>query len=445
MINKLLLSKFEIKKFINNEKRFMTYNNINNFDNYLNEKDIILNIKEKKNNLRKINSGKINKNFLNRNQKGENEDNNFGDKKKYKKRKFKKKDIYGNMRKNIIVEAYNYLDDEPFSSELSEKEEEEEKIDNEIKNKKVKKSNKLVFKDNKEEEKEKEKEEEEEKKKDEYVHPLVQLEENIKKINLKMKKRKKDILLPKEDEIKDKKSKKNLFILKKNNNFVGLKFKDIKSANYQENSLISNRVNSPAINSILNDIKTLSKLVIKKAKRKKSNSKKNKYEKHFGYEYWKENEFRKTYFHPMTLNKRRPSSIRSMSSTLYPDDNYSMLSSNISNGFKKNSENYNINDEYNYSFKINDNYFNPYSVYWTKNMLRNYNRKIKLKKRISGIPKIELMSRSRSSASIFQPTISYNVRNLIDNKNSNFFRKNNNMFGRIYNKNEIEFPFIYKP
>ena len=134
-----------------------------------------------------------------------------------------------------------------------------------------------------------------------------------------------------------------------------------------------------------------------------------------------------------------------MSSTLYPDDNYSMLSSNISNGFKKNSENYNINDEYNYSFKINDNYFNPYSVYWTKNMLRNYNRKIKLKKRISGIPKIELMSRSRSSASIFQPTISYNVRNLIDNKNSNFFRKNNNMFGRIYNKNEIEFPFIYKP
>ena len=55
------------------------------------------------------------------------------------------------------------------------------------------------------------------------------------------------------------------------------------------------------------------------------------------------------------------------------------------------------------------------------------------------------MSRSRSSASIFQPTISYNVRNLIDNKNSNFFRKNNNMFGRIYNKNEIEFPFIYKP
>ena len=66
MINKLLLSKFEIKKFINNEKRFMTYNNINNFDNYLNEKDILLKIKEKKNNLRKINSGKINKNFLNR-------------------------------------------------------------------------------------------------------------------------------------------------------------------------------------------------------------------------------------------------------------------------------------------------------------------------------------------------------------------------------------------
>ena len=57
MINKLLLSKFEIKKFINNEKRFMTYNNINNFSNYLNEKDLVLNIKEKKNNKRKLNSG----------------------------------------------------------------------------------------------------------------------------------------------------------------------------------------------------------------------------------------------------------------------------------------------------------------------------------------------------------------------------------------------------
>ena len=66
MINKLLLSKFEIKKFINNEKRFMTYNNINNFSNYLNEKDLVLNIKEKKNNKRKLNSGKINKYFLNR-------------------------------------------------------------------------------------------------------------------------------------------------------------------------------------------------------------------------------------------------------------------------------------------------------------------------------------------------------------------------------------------
>ena len=231
-------------------------------------------------------------------------------------------------------------------------------------------------------------------------------------------------------------------MFKKSNNFINIKYKDINSVNGPENNIISSRLKSPAINSILNDIKSLSNKVMKTNKIKKSRSKKNLYEKHFGYEYWKENEFRKTFFHPMSTNKKIPSAIGSMNSTLLPDDSYSMISSNLNYALKNND--YYINDEYsNFLFKINDNSFNPYSVHWTKNMLKNYNRKIKLKKRISGIPKIELKTRSRSSVSM-QPTINYNLRNVVDSKNSNFYRKNNNMFGRIYNKNEVEFPFIYK-
>ena len=436
MINKLLLSKFEIKKFINNEKRFMTYNNINNFSNYLNEKDLVLNIKEKKNNKRKLNSGKINKNFLNRPKKKENINSFEG--KNYKKIIDQDEDIFGNKRKNIIVEPYYYLDDEPYS-ELSEKEGKEKEINK--KKIKGKKSKTTIIKSKKEEDKEKEKEKEEEKKMEGYVHPLVQLEENIKKINMKTKKKKKEVV-PKESIKKETKEKTNLFVFKKSNNFINIKYKDINSVNGPENNIISSRLKSPAINSILNDIKSLSNKVMKTNKIKKSRSKKNLYEKHFGYEYWKENEFRKTFFHPMSTNKKIPSAIGSMNSTLLPDDSYSMISSNLNYALKNND--YYINDEYsNFLFKINDNSFNPYSVHWTKNMLKNYNRKIKLKKRISGIPKIELKTRSRSSVSM-QPTINYNLRNVVDSKNSNFYRKNNNMFGRIYNKNEVEFPFIYK-
>ena len=436
MINKLLLSKFEIKKFINNEKRFMTYNNINNFSNYLNEKDLVLNIKEKKNNKRKLNSGKINKYFLNRPKKKENINSFEG--KNYKKIIDQDEDIFGNKRKTIIVEPYYYLDDEPYS-ELSEKEGKEKEINK--KKIKGKKSKTTIIKSKKDEGKEKEKEKEEEKKMEGNVHPLVQLEENIKKINMKTKKKKKEVV-PKENIKKETKEKTNLFVLKKSNNFINIKYKDINSVNGPENNIISSRLKSPAINSILNDIKSLSNKVMKTNKIKKSRSKKNLYEKHFGYEYWKENEFRKTFFHPMSTNKKIPSAIGSMNSTLLPDDSYSMISSNLNYALKNND--YYINDEYsNFLFKINDNSFNPYSVHWTKNMLKNYNRKIKLKKRISGIPKIELKTRSRSSVSM-QPTINYNLRNVVDSKNSNFYRKNNNMFGRIYNKNEVEFPFIYK-
>jgi hypothetical protein len=191
-------------------------------------------------------------------------------------------------------------------------------------------------------------------------------------------------------------------------------------------------------------------IVVKEDKNDKKNIKnKNtiKYEKHFGYEYWKDNEFRKKILQPLTNTKKRYSSHRSINSTVVPEDN-SILSSNFSWLLKKNNEKFNndYNDfEDNFSFNLKKDYFNPYSLHWTKSILKNsYNKKIKLKKRISGIPQIELMARSKSSFFFIKTKISNNYRDFVDSKNNNFFKKNNNMFGRIYNNNEVEFPFIYK-
>ena len=455
LIKKALLSKMEIKKYMN-IKRIMTYNN--KINDYKNKKEIMLNINEKKKNLRRINSGRIYQKIekLKREKEEKNEN--------YKKNKINKQlnenesdsneeDIFGNKKKkkNDIVELFYLLDDEE-----EEQEEEEEKVNDSrksgiiIKKIEVKPKNEIKNNINNNNNNEVKEEIKEEEKKEGYVHPLVKLEQDIKKMNMKQKKKKKNPPPPPpipEPKKEDKNKKKNLFLIKKSNIFKS-KYKETNNGKNENNYNKNNRLKSPAINSILNDISSLSKLVINKAKDNKNGKIKNNniYKKHFGYEYWKENEFRKTILCSLSSQKRGFSSFKSVNSTIAPDDNYSVNSSNFSWLLKKNNEKYN-EDEYNdiFSLKMKENFCNPYSLNWTKTILKNsYNKKLKLKKHINGIPEIELLSRSKSSLSFLQPNLNYNFRNFVDNKNNNFFKKNNNMYGRIYNNNEVEFPFIYK-
>ena len=435
------------KNYISNEKRMMTYDNINtlkNINKNLDNKEILLNTKEKKNNIRRINSGRVHKIDIRKKEKKEhppqNAEDNGGDNRanefNYEHSKEREKeDIFGNKRKkNIIQDPFNLLDDE-----------EEEEIVPKVTSKDTKIKIIKIGRDSKKDEiKKKEEVKKEEKKvEDVYIHPLQKLEENIKKMNMKRKKKKKNstkIDHSKEDKDKNKdkdkdkdKNKiknKNLFLAKKN-----------KSKNRETNSVKinknSSRLKSPAINSILNDISALSKLITTKIeKKRKKNKNDNNFDKHFGYEYWKENE----YHHKRGVS----SSYKSINSTMMPEDTNSMFSSNFSWLFKNNEKYFDIYND-NYTSKIKDDLINPYSVNWTKSILKNsYNRKIKLKRKISGIPEIELMSRSKSTISYLQPKVTYNVREFIDRKNNNLFKKSGNLYGRIYNNNEVEFPFIYK-
>ena len=475
-IKNSLLSKIEIKKYIENEKRIMTYNNNRKNINEINKKEIMLNINEKKKFLRRIKSGRIYQK-LEKIKKGIDKNNSS---KKYIKNNIckevnetgndtnEKEDIFGNKKKkkNEIIELFNILDDEV---EKKEKEKEDnvngsKKYGSGIEVIKIQKKEKTTLNPKNEVNNDKNEEikndieeikndndnnndKEEEIKKEGYIHPLVKLEQDIKKINMKLKKAKKNPINP--ESKKDEKIKKKYLFLNKKNNIYKNRNKETNNGKIEDNiNNKNNRLKSPAINSILNDISSLSKLVIGKTRDKKNKRKHNNiYQKHFGYEYWKENEFRKTYLYPLSSNKRGFNSFKSLNSTNAPDDNYSNISSNLSWFLKKNNEHF--LDEYNdlFLFKRKENFCNPYSIKWTKNILKNsYNRTIKLKKRISGIPQIELMSRSKSSLSILQPNINYNYnfRNYVDSKNKKFFKKNNNMYGRIYNNNEVEFPFIYK-
>jgi hypothetical protein len=61
---KLFLSKADMKKYLNNKKRVLTYNNINDMNKYLNKDDVILNKEDRSNIQRKLNSGKITHKFI---------------------------------------------------------------------------------------------------------------------------------------------------------------------------------------------------------------------------------------------------------------------------------------------------------------------------------------------------------------------------------------------
>ena len=183
--------------------------------------------------------------------------------------------------------------------------------------------------------------------------------------------------------------------------------------------------------------------------KKKTKKNKDLYYRHFGYEYWKNNEIRQKLLYPVKTKKKGISnSVKSINSTIMPEENNSLFSSNFS-WLSKNNRNNKYYDIYsdNFSIKLKEEKLNPYSLNWTKNILKHaYNRKIKLKKKISGVPEIELIPRSKSSISSFQSKTPNNINQYINRNNNNnkVFRKNNNLFGRIYNNNGVEFPFIYK-
>ena len=454
---KLFLSKIDMKKYLNNKKRVLTYDNINDVNKYLNKDDVILN-KEERNTLpRKLNSGKITPKFFDKLRKkseyiDEQVSEDYFNKINSDEDEIDK--ILGFKRKkNIIIEPYTLLD-ENYNGE-----EDEDEIDN-SKNNNIKndlnkqknninninninkqnnknKSNNLLNKiDGKKEEVKGvgeggEKGEKGEENNGDYKHPLIKLEEDIQRRNLnivKKKKKKKHQNAHEEKKKGENKPKKNLF-LGRNKNIIKIQFKDTTSTKIEDKK---HRLKSPAINSILNDINNLSKSIIKRNKKEKK-VKDIQYEQNFGYEYWKENKFRESILHPLSSSKRGANSVRSINSTIAPDDTFSICSSNFS---------WLLNNNYSY---IKEDVLNPYSVKWTKKVLQNsFNRKIKLKKNLSGIPEIELMARIKSSISSSQPKMNYNRAHIVDNKNNYYYKKNSKVFGRIYNNNDVEFPLISK-
>ena len=454
---KLFLSKIDMKKYLNNKKRVLTYDNINDVNKYLNKDDVILN-KEERNTLpRKLNSGKITPKFFDKLRKkseyiDEQVSEDYFNKINSDEDEIDK--ILGFKRKkNIIIEPYTLLD-ENYNGE-----EDEDEIDN-SKNNNIKndlnkqknninninninkqnnknKSNNLLNKIEGKKEEVKgvgeggEKGEKGEENNGDYKHPLIKLEEDIQRRNLnivKKKKKKKHQNAHEEKKKGENKPKKNLF-LGRNKNIIKIQFKDTTSTKIEDKK---HRLKSPAINSILNDINNLSKSIIKRNKKEKK-VKDIQYEQNFGYEYWKENKFRESILHPLSSSKRGANSVRSINSTIAPDDTFSICSSNFS---------WLLNNNYSY---IKEDVLNPYSVKWTKKVLQNsFNRKIKLKKNLSGIPEIELMARIKSSISSSQPKMNYNRAHIVDNKNNYYYKKNSKVFGRIYNNNDVEFPLISK-
>ena len=397
-IKNLIVPKAELKKYINIGKRTITYDNRKNINYYSFIKDILLNIRERKKSVRKIKSHKL-----------------FRISKKRKVKQNIEDDIFGNKKNYKIKDSFSLLDSSKKSSiALVEEKKEEEKI--EIK-----------------------------------VPPKVPKEENKKEII--------NIEPPKEiikitHKIKKKKKKKTLVQKKKNlvnKNTIDFMYKSklFQKKGTTTTTIISNRfkpktiqskLKPPAINSILKDIKDLSQSILTN-RTKNNNEKKNRtvlYDKHFGYEYWKENELRKCLYYNSSSNKKNKSLKIHFSPNKEPDT-FSQMSSNFSWLFSKNNFEDMPDYETDFSFGNKNKSLNPYSIKWTKNMIQNnYNRKIKLKNSNNGVPKIELIR--------VQSAMPYTNKEKIIFNNSKFenefFRKNNNMFGRIYKDNEVKFPVI---
>ena len=120
-------------------------------------------------------------------------------------------------------------------------------------------------------------------------------------------------------------------------------------------------------------------------------------------------------------------------------DTFSVISSNFSWLYNQKNTDDILDYDTDFTCGANSNSLNPYSINWTKNMIQNsYNRKIKLNSKMSYIPKIELVRVQSSFTNRSREKINYNIYK----NNNELFRKTNNMFGRIYKNNEIEFPVI---
>jgi hypothetical protein len=389
-IKNLFVSKNELKQYLKSGKRVLTYDNRKNINNYFKIKHTLLNIRERKKAVRKINSQKLFKKTTKGQLFEEEED-----------------DVFGNKKNNKIKDSLSLLDSsKKVSKILEEKKKEEEQKSNFMR--------KL-----------------EEKKKDETA-------EKIRSLSPKNRKKKKNVKSKEQKKRKYSQIKKS-YLPEKNKIFSrkGTTSTNINKFIPDKNTT---KIKTNAINSILKDIKELSQSILTN-RIKRNKERKNRtilYDKHFGYEYWRENEMRKQFCHD-SITTRRNKSYRSVFSTNKEGDTLSVLSPNMSWLLRQKSGEDIPDYETDFTTGIRENSFNPYSIHWTKNVIQNgYNRKIKLKNNSPGVPKIELI-RVQSS----MPK-SNNTRVIYDkSKNANdFFRKTNNMFGRIYNNNGITFPVI---
>ena len=389
-IKNLFVSKNELKQYLKSGKRVLTYDNRKNINNYFKIKHTVLNIRERKKAVRKINSQKLFKKTTKGQLFEEEED-----------------DVFGNKKNNKIKDSLSLLDSsKKVSKILEEKKKEEEQKSNFMR--------KL-----------------EEKKKDETA-------EKIRSLSPKNRKKKKNVKSIEQKKRKYSQIKKS-YLPEKNKIFSrkGTTSTNINKFIPDKNTT---KIKTNAINSILKDIKELSQSILTN-RIKRNKERKNRtilYDKHFGYEYWRENEMRKQFCHDR-ITTRRNKSYRSVFSTNKEGDTLSVLSPNMSWLLRQKSGDDIPDYETDFTTGIRENSFNPYSIHWTKNVIQNgYNRKIKLKNNSPGVPKIELI-RVQSS----MPK-SNNTRVIYDkSKNANdFFRKTNNMFGRIYNNNGITFPVI---
>ena len=384
-IRNLFVTKIELKKYLKSGKRLSTYDNRKNINKFYKIKHTLLNIRERKKTVRRLNSQKIFK----KTRSGQMQDDS-GD------------DIFGNKKKNKLKDSLSLLDSS-------------------------KKTSKIVEENKKEETKPKEEVKQEEKKDD--------TTEKIKKLSPKNKKKKKNSPINQKKKIT--KQKKNYFF-NRNQTFIRKPTNPISINRYNIDKNKS-KFKSPAINSILRDIKDLSQAILTN-RIDKHNNKKNRiilYDKHFGYEYWKENEIRKYLCHKSTTN-RKAKSFRAFYSPSDGQDAFSALSSNFSWLFNQKNGDDIPDYETDFTSGFKDKSQNPYSINWTKSLIQNaYNRTIKLKNNYHGVPKIELV-RVQSSINRNREKVTYDK-----SKNaSEIFRKTNNMFGRIYKNNEVEFPVI---
>ena len=393
----LIIPKGDLKKYIEIGNRTITYDNRKNINYYFCFKDTLLNIRERKKSVRKIKSQKLLK--------------------KYKKRQISQNieaDIFCNKKNNKIKDSFSLLDSSKKSSKILIKGKKEDELELKV----------IVPK------KEERKEEKKKEIKNESPKETKKVTHRIKK------KKKKKTISPKKNNIVNKNT---LNLLYKNKLFQKKGTTTTIISNRINPKKIKSKLKSPAINSILKDIRDLSQSILT-SRTKKNKEKKDKnflYDKHFGYEYWKENEIRKLCYH--SNSNRKNKSFRVKFSPNKDPESFSQMSSNFSWLFSNNNFDDIPDYDTDFSFGNKNISLNPYSINWTKNMIQNnYNRKIKLKNRISGIPKIELIRVQSAIPYRSKEQIIYN-QSKIENE---FYRNKNNMFGRIYKNNEVQFPVI---